>query len=95
MNLLRIESDNLKSKDVSKLLKKVSGILIPGGFGKRGTEGKIAAINYARKNKVPFFGICFGMQMAVIEFARNKLKIKQAGSTELDKKCFPVIGLNE
>ena len=93
VNLLRIDSDNLKSKDVSKLLKKVSGILIPGGFGKRGTEGKIAAINYARKNKVPFFGICFGMQMAVIEFARNKLNIKQAGSTELDKKCFPVIGL--
>ena len=93
VNLSRIESDNLKSKDVSKLLKKVSGILIPGGFGKRGTEGKIAAINYARKNKVPFFGICFGMQMAVIEFARNKLKINKAGSTELDKKCFPVIGL--
>ena len=93
VNLLRIESDNLKLKDVNKLLKNVSGILIPGGFGKRGTEGKIAAINFARKNKVPFFGICFGMQMAVIEFARNKLKINKAGSTELDKKCFPVIGL--
>ena len=93
VNLLRIDSDNLKSKDVKKLLKNVSGILIPGGFGKRGTEGKIAAINYARKNKIPFFGICFGMQMAVIEFARNKLKINKAGSTELDKKCFPVIGL--
>ena len=93
VNLLRIESDNLKPKDVNRLLKNVSGILIPGGFGKRGTEGKIAAINFARKNKIPFFGICFGMQMAVIEFARNKLNIKRAGSTELDKKCFPVIGL--
>ena len=93
VNLLRLESDNLKSKDVKKLLRNVTGILIPGGFGKRGTEGKIAAINYARVNKIPFFGICFGMQMAIIEFARNKLNIKKAGSTELDKKCFPVIGL--
>ena len=91
VNLLRIESDNLKKKDVKKLLKNVSGILIPGGFGKRGTEGKIAAINFARRNKIPFFGICFGMQMAVIEFARNKLNIKHAGSSELDKKCFPLL----
>ena len=93
VNLLRLESDNLKSKEINKKLKKVSGILIPGGFGKRGTEGKIAAIKYARKNKIPFLGICFGMQMAIIEFARNILKIKKAGSTELDKKCYPVIGL--
>jgi len=68
-------------------------VLIPGGFGKRGTEGKIAAINYARRRKIPFFGICFGMQMAIVEFARNNLKIKNAGSSELDKKCYPVIGL--
>ncbi len=67
--------------------------MIPGGFGKRGTEGKISAIKYARENKIPFLGICFGMQMAIIEFARNKLKIKKAGSSELDKKCYPVIGL--
>ena len=93
VNLLRIESDNLKTYKITKKLKNVSGILIPGGFGKRGTEGKIKAINYARKNKVPFFGICFGMQMAIIEFARNVLKIKNAGSTELDKNCYPVIGL--
>ena len=93
VNLLRLESDNLKTKHVSKLLKNISGVLIPGGFGKRGTEGKIAAINYARVNKIPFLGICFGMQMAVIEFARNKLHIKKAGSTELDKNCYPVIGL--
>ena len=68
-------------------------MLIPGGFGKRGTEGKITAIKYARERKIPFLGICFGMQMAIIEFARNKLKIKKAGSTELDRNCYPVVGL--
>tara|TARA_E500000331_G_scaffold56583_1_gene50530 strand:+ start:1 stop:1617 length:1617 start_codon:yes stop_codon:yes gene_type:complete len=93
INLVRIESDKLKSYQINKLLKNISGILIPGGFGKRGTEGKISAINYARKNNIPFLGICFGMQMAIIEFARNCLKIKNAGSSELDKKCYPVIGL--
>ena len=93
VNLLRLESDNLRSNEINNKLKKVSGILIPGGFGKRGTEGKISAIKYARKNKMPFLGICFGMQMAIIEFARNVLKINKAGSSELDKKCYPVIGL--
>ncbi len=93
VNLIRIESDKLKPFQVKELLKNTSGILIPGGFGKRGTEGKISAINYARNHKIPFLGICFGMQMAVIEFARNVLKIKKAGSSELDKKCYPVIGL--
>ena len=93
VNLIRIESDKLKPNQINKILKNVSGILIPGGFGKRGTEGKISAISYARKNKIPFLGICFGMQMAVIEFARNTLKIKDAGSSELNKKCYPVIGL--
>ena len=93
VNLIRIESDHLKSNDIKKRLKNVSGLLIPGGFGKRGTEGKISAIKFARENKIPFLGICFGMQMAIVEFARNKLKIKKAGSSELDKKCYPVIGL--
>ena len=93
VNLVRIESDKLRSKEIKSKLKNVSGILIPGGFGKRGTEGKIEAIKYARERKIPFFGICFGMQMAMIEFARNILKIKKAGSSELDKNCFPVIGL--
>ena len=93
VNLIRIESDNLKTNEIKKKLKNVSGLLIPGGFGKRGTEGKISAIKYARENKIPFLGICFGMQMAIIEFARNKLNIKKAGSSELDKKCYPVIGL--
>ena len=93
VNLVRIESDHLKPKEISNMLKGVSGVLIPGGFGKRGTEGKIAAICYARKNKIPFLGICFGMQMAVIEFARNKLNIKNATSSEFGSSKASVVGL--
>ena len=93
VNLIRIESDKLKVNEIKKKLKNVSGLLIPGGFGKRGTEGKISAIKFARENNIPFLGICFGMQMAIVEFARNILKIKKAGSSELDKNCYPVIGL--
>ncbi len=93
VNLLRIESDHLKPRDIHNRLKDVSGILIPGGFGKRGTEGKIAAINFARKNKIPFLGICFGMQMAIIEFARNKLNIKKATSSEFGSSKASVVGL--
>ena len=93
VNLVRFESDNLKPTEIKNKLKNVSGILIPGGFGKRGTEGKIAAIKYARTNKIPFLGICFGMQMAIIEFARNVLKINKASSSELNPKCTPVVGL--
>ena len=93
VNLVRIESDYLKPSEVKSKLNDVSGILIPGGFGKRGTEGKIAAINYARKNKIPFLGICFGMQMAVIEFARNKLNIKNATSSEFGSSKSSVVGL--
>jgi CTP synthase len=93
VNLIRIESDNLKPSEIKNKLRNVSGILIPGGFGKRGTEGKIAAIKYARTNKIPFLGICFGMQMAIIEFARNVLKISDASSSELNSKCTPVVGL--
>ena len=93
INLVRIESDKINLNNFKNKLKNVSGILIPGGFGKRGTEGKIACIKYAREKKIPFLGICFGMQMAIIEFARNVLKIKNAGSTEFDKNIYPVIGL--
>ena len=93
VNLIRIESDFLKPKEINKRLKDVSGILIPGGFGKRGTEGKIAAVNFARKNKIPFLGICFGMQMAVIEFARNRLNIKNATSSEFGPSKASVVGL--
>ncbi|MDC0215546.1 CTP synthase [Candidatus Pelagibacter sp.] len=93
VNLIRIESDKLKASEIKYKLKNVSGILIPGGFGKRGTEGKIAAIKYSRKNKIPFLGICFGMQMAIIEFARNKLKIKNATSSEFSANGVPIVGL--
>ena len=93
INLIRIESDKLKPGEIKNKLKDVSGILIPGGFGKRGTEGKIAAINFARKNNIPFLGICFGMQMAVIEFARNKLNIKNATSSEFGPSKASVVGL--
>ena len=93
VNLIRVESDFLKPSQIKNKLRDVSGILIPGGFGKRGTEGKIAAVNYARKNKIPFLGICFGMQMAVIEFARNKLNIKNATSSEFGPSKASVVGL--
>jgi CTP synthase len=93
VNLIRIDSENLKTFEIKKKLKDVSGILIPGGFGKRGTEGKIEAIKYARLNKIPFLGICFGMQMAIIEFARNKLNIKKATSSEFGQEGLPIIGL--
>jgi len=76
VNLVRIDSEKLKVSEIKNKLKNVSGILIPGGFGKRGTEGKIEAIRYARITKIPFLGICYGMQMAIIEFARNKLNIR-------------------
>jgi len=93
VNLNRIDSENLKINDLKMLLNNVSGILIPGGFGKRGSEGKIAAIKYARLNNIPFFGICFGMQMAVIEAARNLLNIKKASTSEFGNNCIPVVGL--
>ena len=95
VNLTRIDSENLKVGNLRSLLKNVSGVLIPGGFGKRGSEGKIAAIKYARLNNIPFFGICFGMQMAVIEAARNLLNIKNASTSEFGNNCTPVVGLLE
>ena len=95
VNLTRIDSENLKVENVKMLLNGVSGVLIPGGFGKRGSEGKIAAIKYARLNNIPFFGICFGMQMAIIEAARNLLKIKNASTSEFGNNCTPVVGLLE
>ncbi len=93
VNLIRIDSEKIKISEIKKKLKDVSGILIPGGFGIRGTEGKIEAIKYARKNKIPFLGICFGMQMAIIEFARNELNIKNAISSEFSKKGVSIVGL--
>jgi CTP synthase len=79
---------------VKKQLSQVHGVLVPGGFGKRGIEGKVLAIQYARENKLPFFGICLGMQVAVMEFARNVAGLKGATSTEFDAECtHPVIDL--
>ncbi|HIF62079.1 MAG TPA: CTP synthase, partial [Candidatus Pelagibacter sp.] len=95
VNLTRIDSENLKIKNIKPSLKNISGVLIPGGFGKRGSEGKIAAIKYARLNNIPFFGICFGMQMAIIEAARNLLNIKDASTSEFGNNCTPVVGLLE
>ena len=95
VNLMRIDSENLNNQNLKSTLKDVSGILIPGGFGKRGSEGKISAIKYARLNRIPFFGICFGMQMAVIEAARNLLNIKNASTSEFGNNCTPVVGLLE
>ena len=86
-----LEKDNV---DVKERLKKADGILVPGGFGSRGIEGKIKAINYARTNNVPFLGICLGMQLAVIEFARNVCCLKDANSTEFNSLTKnPIIDL--
>ncbi len=91
-----IHSEEVTFNNVKEMLKDADGILVPGGFGDRGVEGKILAIQYARENKVPFLGICLGMQMAVVEFARNVLKLEKAHSSELDPQTpYPVIDLME
>lgn len=82
VNITYINSENLKSTNVAKQLADVDGILVPGGFGERGSDGKMVAIQYARENNIPFFGICFGMQLAAIEFARNVCGLKNATSQE-------------
>ena len=84
VELKYIAADDLKKGNAAELLKECDGILVPGGFGSRAMEGKITAITYARENKIPFFGICIGMQLAVVEFARNIAGLKQAHSAELD-----------
>ena len=88
-----IESEVFESEDPAPYLDGVDGILVPGGFGERGSEGKILAAKFARERGVPYFGICFGMQMAVIEAARDLVGIKQAGSTEFGPSKEPVVGL--
>ena len=94
VNLKWLESEMFEGEDTAEHLGDVDGILVPGGFGERGAEGKIKAVTYARENKIPYFGICFGMQMACIEAARNLAGIKDATSTELDEKTKePVVGL--
>ncbi len=80
-----IDSEQIEEKGPEALLSGLDAVLVPGGFGDRGTEGKIAAIGYARTNRVPFFGICLGMQLAVVEFARNVAGLAGANSSEFDK----------
>ena len=94
VNINFVEAEQITSKNVRRVLKKSDAILIPGGFGERGIEGMILACKYARENNVPYLGICLGMQIAIIEYARNVLKLKSANSTEFDSSTkFPVIGL--
>jgi CTP synthase len=93
VNLDWIESEVFESKDAAPLLEHVNGILVPGGFGQRGAEGKIRAAQFARERHVPYFGICFGMQMAVIEATRNLCGIEDANSTEFGATPEPVVGL--
>jgi CTP synthase len=91
-----IEAEKIEQEGVEAVLRQVDGVLIPGGFGDRGSEGKIAAIRYARENQIPFFGICLGMQMAVVEFARNACGLDGANSSEFDLQTpHPVIHLME
>lgn len=92
VNLEWIESEVFEKEDPSEFLSNVNGILVPGGFGERGSEGKIAAAHHARVNNIPYFGICFGMQMAVVEAARNLAGIKDASSTEFGSAKEPVVG---
>jgi len=93
VNLQWIESQMFESQDAAAYLEDVNAILVPGGFGERGAEGKIHAARFARTKKLPYFGICFGMQMAVIEVARDLAGIEEAGSTEFGPTEEPVIGL--
>ena len=86
VNIKYIDCEPITKENANKILNNIDGIIIPGGFGKRGTEGKINTIQYARENKIPFLGICLGMQMAVVEYARNVLNLKDANSEEFDEK---------
>lgn len=93
VNLDWIESEIFEQEDPTPYLQKVHGILVPGGFGERGSEGKILAAKFAREKKVPYFGICFGMQMAVIEAARSLAGVEKASSSEFGPTNEPVVGL--
>ncbi len=96
VNIRRIDAEDLEKKNGLAPLKGLDGILVPGGFGDRGTEGKIAAARFARESKVPYYGLCLGLQIAVIEFARNVLKLPGANSTEFDPRpAHPVINMME
>ena len=94
VNINFVEAENITSKNIGKTLKNADAILVPGGFGERGVEGMILACKYARENNIPYLGICLGMQVAIIEYARNILNLKGADSTEFNHDTkYPVIGL--
>jgi CTP synthase len=99
IEIVKVESDKIvlgNKSNIKPVLKDADGVLVPGGFGDRGIEGKVEAVNYARKEKVPFFGICLGLHCAVIEFGRNICGLKQANSTEFNPQTeHPVISLLE
>src|SRR5208283_5438901 len=96
VNIRRIDAEELQKKQGLRLLGGLDGILVPGGFGDRGIEGKIAAAKWAREHKVPYYGLCLGLQIAVIEFARNVLKLAGANSTEFSPHSpHPVINMME
>ncbi|MDC3123003.1 CTP synthase [Alphaproteobacteria bacterium] len=88
-----LDSETINSRNVKDLLSKANGILIPGGFGNRGINGKIEAIRFARENQIPFLGICLGMQLSIVEFARNVLKIKNSGSSEFGNYKNNIVSL--
>jgi len=94
VNINFVEAENITPKNIRKTLKNADAILVPGGFGERGVEGMILACKYAREKNIPYLGICLGMQVAIIEYARNVLNLKGANSTEFDHETnYPVIGL--
>ena len=94
VNINFVQAEDLTTTNIRKTLRGADAILVPGGFGQRGVEGMILACKFARENNIPYLGICLGMQVAIIEYARNVLKLKNANSTEFDKNTkYPVIGL--
>jgi CTP synthase len=96
VSLTYVDSQEVETEGAAKLLKDIDAVLVPGGFGPRGTEGKIQSVRYARESRIPFFGICFGLHMAVIELSRNVLGLQGANSLELDEKTpHPVVTLME
>jgi CTP synthase len=96
VNVIPLHSEYINENNVTEKLKGMHGVLVAPGFGERGTEGKISSVKYVRENRIPFFGICLGMQMAVVEFARNVLKLEDAMTTEIKQNALnPVIDLME
>ena len=94
INIKWVDSETVTTENAEELFRDVNGILVPGGFGCRGIEGKICAINFARTNKIPFLGLCLGMQLSIVEFARNVIGYNDAHSIELDSSTtHPVIAL--